>query len=41
MQLVVFRLGKEEYGADIAQVREIIKVGDIPAFPRLPAASGE
>jgi purine-binding chemotaxis protein CheW len=34
MQLVVFRLGKEEYGADISQVREIIRVGDITGIPQ-------
>lgn len=36
MQLVVFRLGNEEYGADITQVREIIRVGEITSIPQAP-----
>ena len=36
IQLVVFRLGKEEYGVDIQQVREIIKVTDITRVPKAP-----
>ncbi len=36
MQLVVFRLGNEEFGADISQVREIIKVGEITSIPQAP-----
>ncbi len=35
-QLVVFRLGTEEFGVDIAQVREIIRVGDITRIPGSP-----
>jgi purine-binding chemotaxis protein CheW len=38
MQLVVFKLGNEEYGADISQVREIIKVGDITSIPQAPGS---
>lgn len=33
IQLAVFRLGSEEFGVDITQVREIIKV---PAITRIP-----
>ncbi len=36
IQLVVFRLAKEEYGVDIQQVREIIKVIDITRVPKAP-----
>ncbi len=36
MQLVVFRLGNEEFGADISQVREIIKAGEITSIPQAP-----
>jgi len=36
MQLVVFRLGNEEYGADISQVREIIKTSLITSIPQAP-----
>ena len=35
-QLVVFRLGNEEYGVDIQQVREIIKVTDVTRVPKAP-----
>jgi purine-binding chemotaxis protein CheW len=35
-QLVVFRLGDEEFGTDIAQVREIIKLVDITKMPGSP-----
>jgi purine-binding chemotaxis protein CheW len=35
-QLVVFKLGTEEFGVDIAQVREIIRVGDITRIPGAP-----
>ncbi len=35
-QLVVFRLGNEEYGVDIQQVREIIKVPEITRVPKAP-----
>lgn len=34
VQLVVFRLGSEEYGVDIHQVREIIRVPSITRVPR-------
>lgn len=36
IQLVVFRLAREEYGVDIQQVREIIKVIDITRVPKAP-----
>ena len=36
LQLVVFRLGNEEFGADISQVREIIRVGEITSIPQSP-----
>lgn len=36
VQLVVFRLGKEEYGVDITQVREIIKMKEITRIPNAP-----
>lgn len=36
LQLVVFRLGSEEFGADISQVREIIRVGEITTIPQAP-----
>lgn len=32
-QLVVFSVNKEEFGVDITEVREIIKVGDITRIP--------
>lgn len=32
-QLVVFKLGGEEFGVDISQVREIIRKGDITVVP--------
>ena len=35
-QLVVFKLGGEEFGVDIMQVREIIRTGDITAVPNAP-----
>ncbi len=37
LQLVVFRLGKEEYGIDITQVREIIRVTEITRIPNSPS----
>jgi len=37
LQLVSFRLGKEEYGIEITQVREIILMGDITRIPQTPA----
>jgi purine-binding chemotaxis protein CheW len=36
VQLVVFRLGKEEYGVEITQVREIIKMKEITRIPNAP-----
>jgi purine-binding chemotaxis protein CheW len=36
MQLVVFRLGNEEFGADISQIREIIRAGEITSIPQAP-----
>lgn len=37
LQLVVFRLGDEEYGVDILQVQEIIRMMDITRVPKAPA----
>jgi purine-binding chemotaxis protein CheW len=37
LQLVVFMLGGEEFGVDIAQVREIIRVPAITRMPNAPA----
>ncbi len=36
MQLVVFDLDSEEYGVEISQVREIIKMEEISKIPRAP-----
>jgi len=36
IQLIVFNLGDEEYGADINQVREIIRTGTITPIPDSP-----
>jgi purine-binding chemotaxis protein CheW len=36
LQLVSFRLGSEEYGVDIAQVQEIIRLVEITHVPRAP-----
>ena len=36
IQLVSFHLGKEEYGVDISQVQEIIRLVDITHVPRAP-----
>jgi len=36
IQLIVFNLGDEEYGADISQVREIIRTGAITPIPDSP-----
>jgi len=36
VQLVVFKLGNEEYGVDITQVREIIKMKEITRIPNAP-----
>jgi purine-binding chemotaxis protein CheW len=35
-QLVSFRLGREEYGIEITQVREIILMGEITRLPQTP-----
>ncbi|MGB2842061.1 MAG: chemotaxis protein CheW [Halobacteriota archaeon] len=35
-QLVVFKLGGEDFGVDIMQVREIIRKGDMTAVPNAP-----
>jgi len=37
LQLVVFKLGKEEYGVDIAQVREIVRWQQITKVPQAPS----
>ncbi|MFQ6063433.1 MAG: chemotaxis protein CheW [Methanosarcinales archaeon] len=34
--LVVFQLGKEEYGVEVSQVREIIKMKEITRIPNQP-----
>ncbi len=36
IQVVSFRLGNEEYGVDIAQVQEIIRMVEITHVPRAP-----
>ena len=36
IQLIVFHLGDEEFGADIAQVREIIRKGTVTSIPDSP-----
>ena len=36
IQLIVFHLGDEEFGADIAQVREIIRKGTVTPIPDSP-----
>lgn len=36
MQLVVFKLGQEEYGVDILNVQEIIKMVSFTKIPNLP-----
>lgn len=36
IQLIVFHLGEEEFGADIAQVREIIRAGTVTPIPDSP-----
>ncbi len=37
LQLVVFMLGGEEFGVDIAQVKEIIRMPEITRMPNAPA----
>ncbi len=36
LQLVVFKLGKEEYGVDIAKVQEIVRLQEITHIPQAP-----
>ena len=36
-QLVVFTIGDEEFGVDISQVREIVRVAQITYLPKAPA----
>jgi len=36
-QLVIFRIGDEEFGVDINQVREIVRVVEITRMPKAPA----
>ena len=36
LQLVVFQLGKEQYGVEIRSVREIIRMQSIRHIPRMP-----
>ena len=35
-QLVIFKLGKEEYGSNIQQVKEILEVPEITGMPKTP-----
>ncbi len=36
VQLVVFKIGDEEFGVEISQVREIVKLIDITRMPKAP-----
>lgn len=36
-QLVTFHLGREEFGADIMNVREIVRLGEVTQVPQAPA----
>lgn len=36
-QLVIFKLGDEEYGVDIMQVKEIIRTTTITKIPQVPS----
>ncbi|NCQ27512.1 MAG: chemotaxis protein CheW, partial [Armatimonadetes bacterium] len=36
LQLVVFRLAKEEFAVEVGQVQEIIPLQDITRLPRAP-----
>ena len=36
-QLVVFKIGNEEFGVDIKQVREIVRLVEITRMPKAPA----
>ena len=37
LQLIVFKLGDQEFGAEIGQVREIIRTGAVTAIPDSPS----
>ena len=37
VQVATFRLGSEEYGVDISQIQEIIRMVEITRVPRTPA----
>lgn len=37
VQVVIFRLAGEEFGIDISQVREIIRMQDVTPMPKAPA----
>ncbi|MFH1062975.1 MAG: chemotaxis protein CheW [Candidatus Omnitrophota bacterium] len=37
IQLVVFKIGEEEFGVEINQVREIVKLVSITRMPKSPA----
>ena len=37
IQLVIFRLGDEEFGVDISSVKEIVEVGIISSIPEAPS----
>jgi purine-binding chemotaxis protein CheW len=37
LQLVVFKLGTEEFGVDIMQVQEIIRMPDLTRIPKSPS----
>jgi len=39
LQVIAFKLGKEEYGANILQVHEIIKILSITVYPKHQALS--
>ena len=36
-QLVVFKIGEEEFGVDISQVREIVRLIEVTYMPKAPA----
>lgn len=36
-QLVVFKIGEEEFGVDISQVREIVRLIEVTYLPKAPA----
>ena len=37
LQLVVFKVGDEEFGVEINQVKEIVRIASITAIPRAPS----